>query len=682
MKTVKMDKLFTYYILDIFCKKYNITKDDAINNPANNFRLLCFNMNYYMKSIILPKFKKTSLYETVFIEFRDFLHVEFLIRNTIVQMGPKWSHTIICGNINYNLIVNICNSISPNINIIKIDVDNMTQSEYSKFLTTIEFWNLLKGEKILIYQEDSIIFKNNIQEFIEYDFIGAPFLKTTNDTPNSVGNGGLSLRSKSKMIEVINKFSPKDYHYNSSTYEYMNYVNLEFPPEDVYFSKCMQEQSIGIVANWDAAHEFSSETVFNNDSFGAHKFWISNDKWNYYMKNKFNFKIYKPKSNLNKLLLFNSQPLSFNLNAQKENAFDIDLYFFCKANNVEYINTINALHYFKNIALDGFVYHPKQLLNIYPDILFHSFLNDIYVVNKFKPTKNLIRPAGSHSSWSMTDKEINPSPEGTDLNLQRFNITPLYQFVNKNLYNSSFTIFSDLLIKKKYSCLNNNYDILLLVFIGNEDIGFDLIERILKYKEIQNNFNVAFCFNENVIKDYNIFKETIRNYFDFYAIYKCKELGSDIIPTLLMYDDVTKTHNFTHIIKFHTKYIDDHYQNLTNFLVSTPLNDLINQNERLLLMSNCIGNPTYYINLQMDYFNDILKKKHSSKIDFNKQFIAGTIFYTSSIVFDAVLDFVKNNNYRSFLLNNLYENNAINQNFSPIHFLERLFGIIIVNNVN
>lgn len=39
---------------------------------------------------------------------------------------------------------------------------------------------------------------------------------------------------------------------------------------------------------------------------------------------------------------------------------------------------------------------------------------------RFKPTKNLIRPADSYSSWSMTDKEINPSPAGADLNLQRF----------------------------------------------------------------------------------------------------------------------------------------------------------------------------------------------------------------------------------------------------------------------
>jgi len=556
-------------------------------------------------------------------------------------LGSKWCHTIICGNLNYNLIESICRTISPNLNIIKIDVDNMNQSEYSKFLTTLEFWNSLRGEKILIYQEDSIIFKNNIQRFMEYDYIGAPFLKTANDTPNSVGNGGLSLRSKSKMIEVINRFSPTEYQYNSSTHEYMNYVNLEFPPEDVYFSKCMQEHFIGIVANWDVAHEFSSEIVFNNDSFGGHKFWISNDDWKHYMKKNFRFKIYKPKSNLDKLLVFNRQPLTFNINQQRENAFDIDLYFFCKANNIEYTNDINALNYLKKIALDGFIYHSKQLLNIYPNCLFYTFLNDIYVINKF-------------------------------------NVTPLYQFVNKNLYNSSFNILSNLLINKKYSCLNDNYDILLLVFIGDENIGIDLIERIIKYKYIQNNFNVAFCFNHK-IQNIAIIKELITNNFDFYAIYKSKELGSDIIPTLLMYEDIMKTHKFQHIFKFHTKTINNHYLNLTNFLLSTPLIDLINQNESLLFTSNCIGDPNYYINIHVDYFNDILKQKHSSKIDFNKKFIAGTIFYTSSIVFDSVLNFVKNYNYRSFLLNNLYENNAINKDFSPIHFLERLFGVIVVN---
>ena len=642
MKTNKLDKrdkLFNYYILDTFCKKYNVTKNFAISDPCCSFRLLCFKMSYFMKYTILPKIKSNSLYEAVLIEFRDFPHVEFLIRNTILKLGSKWCHTIICGNLNYDSFVNICKSISSKINIIKIDVDNMTQTEYSKFLTTMDFWNLLKGEKILIYQEDSIIFKNNIQDFFDYDFVGAPFLKTSNDTPNCVGNGGLSLRSKSIMIEIINKFSAKDYKYNTSTLDYMNHVNLEFPPEDVYFSKCMQDQIIGIVANWEVAHDFSSESVFNNNSFGAHKFWVSNDAWKPHIKKIFNFKVYQPKSSLNKLLIFNKQSLSFNLNEQKENAFDIDLYFFCKANNIEYTNDTNAVNYIKKIALDGFIYHPKQLLNIYPNILFYTYSDNIYVINDF-------------------------------------NVMPLYQFVNKNLYNSTFSILGNLLINKKYSCLNDNYDILLLVFIGDEQIGIDLIKRIINYKEIQSNFNVAFCFNENTIKNFEVIKQLITNHFDFYAIYKSKELGSDIIPTLLMYDDIIKTHKFKHIFKFHTKTISSLYLNLTNFLISKPLIDLLNQNEYQLFTSNCIGDPNYYINLQIDYFNHALKQKHLSKLDSNKNFIGGTIFYTSSIVFDSVLDFVKNNNYRSFLLNNLYENNSINKDFSPNHFLERLFGVI------
>jgi hypothetical protein len=655
-KINKIEKLFSYYVLDIFCKKYNINKNTVITNNDHNFRLLCFKLNYFMKYALLPKIIENSLYEAVFIEFRNFPHIEFIIRNAIIKLGSKWSHTVICGNLNYMLIKNICKTISSNINIIKINVNNMTQTEYSEFLTTRDFWNLLKGEKILIYQEDSIIFKDNINQFLEYDFIGAPFLKSSNDTPNCVGNGGLSLRTKSKMIEVIDKFSPIEYDYNTSTIDYMQYVNLEFPPEDVYFSKCMQEQSIGIVANWDDAYNFSSETVLNENSFGGHKIWLSNINWKIHMKNKFNFKIYRPKSNVTKLLLFKKLPLSLNLNEIKKNAFDVDLYFFCKVNNIDYTNDANALNYLVKIAMDGFIYHPKQLLNIYPNILFYKFLDNIYVIDYDAREKH-------HGKVIDNNEEFNI-------------ITPLYQFVNKNLYNTNFNILSNLLIHKKYSSLNDNFGFLLLVFIGDEQIGIDLIERIIQYKTLQENFNIAFCFNRNTIKNFDTIKSLIINNFDFYAIYKSKEMGSDIVPTLLMYDDIMKTHKFSHIFKFHTKSSNNIYINLTNYLLSVPLIDLINQNDYQLYNCNCIGHPNYYINLQVDYFNTFLKQKYISKIDISKNFIGGTIFYTSSIVFDSVLNFVKNNNYRSFLLNNLYENNAINSEASPNHFLERLFGVI------
>jgi hypothetical protein len=637
--TSKVNSIINYNIQKKFCELYKITNDISENDNHTIFRFLCYKLNYFIKYVNLPNFKKDSLYETVLTEFRVFPHIEFLIRNTIIKLGEDWSHTVICGNLNYELITDICSKISKNITIIKLDVDNMTQSEYSKFLTTLDFWNLIKGEKILIYQEDTIIFRNNIHDFLDYDFVGAPFTKNSNDTPNSVGNGGLSLRSKSKMIEVIKRFSPTECSYNSSTLEYMKLVGLEFPPEDVFFSKCMQENFIGIVADWDTAFNFSSESVFNENSFGGHKFWISNKKWKAHMKKIFNFKPYKMKSNINKYLSYNNISLSLNLNNLKSNAFDIDLYFFCKVNNIDYINDTNALEYIKKFALDGFIYHPKQVINIFPKINFFSFLNNIYVTEKNS-------------------------------------VKPVQEFVHKYLYNSNFTILSNLLITKKYSCLNDNFDVLLLVFIGNKTIGLDLIERIVQYKNVQKNFNVAFCFNSSHIFENEKIKSLIKNNFDFYAVYKCKELGSDIIPTLLMYNDIIKKHKFQHILKFHTKTLHENYISLTNFITSVPLKDLLEKNKHLLKKSNCIGHPKYYISLSHDIFNKHLKEKYSTFINFKKYFVAGTIFYANCSVFDKVLYFIQNNSFRSYLLNNLYENNSINKDFSPNHFLERLFGVI------
>jgi hypothetical protein len=261
-----------------------------------------------------------------------------------------------------------------------------------------------------------------------------------------------------------------------------------------------------------------------------------------------------------------------------------------------------------------------------------------------------------------------------------------------------FQRLSNILIKQKYSCLNDNYDILLLVFIGNETIGIDLVERIIEYKKIESKFNVAFCINNNRSLNNSVslnksvslnnsvslnksvslnndvsLKQLIKNNFDFYAIYKSKELGNDIVPTLLMYNDICKSHTFKHILKFHTKSIKNAYNDLTNYLLSNSISQLNYNNQN---QCNCIGYPDYLTYLDNDIYNNELKIEHASVINKNKYFIAGTIFYTRSEIFDKMIDFIKTENYKCYLLNNMYENNSINQDYSPIHFLERLFGVI------
>jgi len=617
-----------------FLKENNSTTYE--NTPINNYRRLCFKLNNFMKHIPLSfTIKKKSFYEAVIVEFRILPHIEFIIRNAIQKLGSKWSYTIICGNLNYHLCKNISQKISENITVIKLNHVNMTQQQYSDFLMTKEFWDLIYGEKILIYQEDSLIFKDNIQDFMNYDFVGAPFLKTSNDTPNCVGNGGLSLRTKAKMIEVINKCPIDQLELGSSTKEYMKLHKLTTPPEDVYFSKNLQQYSIGDVSDWDTACKFSSESIFNPNSFGCHRIWSCNDKWKSHILKKFNFYSYTPASDVKYYLKFLKLPELFNETKQKPNAFDIDLVFFCTLNNIEYINKLIALKHFNTIGLHGYIYHPKQITNFFPNVSFYNYLNNIYIY-------------------------YNNS------------ILPIQNFVNNYIYNVNFEYFLDISIDKKYDYLNDNYDLLVLVYVGNLEKGLNLINKLIQYKKIQKNINISFCFNINVknLDQFSGIKKLIKDHFDFYAIYFCKEYGTDITPTLLMYSDILKTHEFKHIIKLHTKGKES-YEELTNYLLSCPLTQLIT---KVNTKCNCIGN--YYQHITQDVFNKDLLSVNVTKINIDNFFVAGTIFYTTNVVFSKVLDFIKTNNYKAYLLNNLYENNSINKNYSPIHFLERLFGII------
>lgn len=256
-----------------YCNIMNIKTNDFFGNPKEEFRYFCYKYLDYIRFIDLPTIKQNNYYEAVLIEFRCLPHLEFLIRNCIDKLGDKWSHTVVCGLNNYDYIHKIVKSMDRDIKIIKTNFENLLQNDYSEYLMTKKFWNLFYGEKILLYQEDTCIFKYNIDDFLKWDYIGAPWLKTQNDTPNCVGNGGLSLRSKSCMIKVLDRITYQDTRFNSSTIEYMRNIKLMVPPEDVYFSKNMQDLDIGNVADWDSAHNFSMESVLNDNSFGVHGVW-------------------------------------------------------------------------------------------------------------------------------------------------------------------------------------------------------------------------------------------------------------------------------------------------------------------------------------------------------------------------------------------------------------------------
>jgi hypothetical protein len=84
----------------------------------------------------------------------------------------------------------------------------------------------------------------------------------------NIGNGGLALRRKSKMIEIIDKTE-----YNGEN-------------EDMYFARGCKEVGCNI-ADVEKLKEFSNETILTEHSFGVHKVWgyYNDDELNEKYKN-------------------------------------------------------------------------------------------------------------------------------------------------------------------------------------------------------------------------------------------------------------------------------------------------------------------------------------------------------------------------------------------------------------
>lgn len=158
----------------------------------------------------------------VIIDNRDLFFLPLVIKNFKYFLGDEW-------NIYH---------IKPNFPV--------TKDVYSKILKDTAFWERFAEEKILIFQYDCICCQPLDPRFLVYDFIGAPC-----GTNGTIFNGGLSLRSKSKMIEAIKA----------------NIVCDEI--EDYFFTNSLRE--IGAqLPDMQTSIEFSVESMYRVLPFGVH----------------------------------------------------------------------------------------------------------------------------------------------------------------------------------------------------------------------------------------------------------------------------------------------------------------------------------------------------------------------------------------------------------------------------
>jgi len=201
------------------------------------------------------------MYTAIIVEPRKHPALLFVLNNVLTNLSDDWKIVICCGNKNQDFVMNIIHKklsrFIDRISCFNLGVDNLTKDQYSLLLTNPKFYDMIPTEIFLIFQTDSMIFSKNkdrINDFLEYDYVGAPWDNFPVASEN-VGNGGFSLRRKSKMLEIIST-TP----YNTTA-------------EDIYF--CYHPTIQLHKPDFEKAKQFSVEAVFYEQPFACHRVWAA-----------------------------------------------------------------------------------------------------------------------------------------------------------------------------------------------------------------------------------------------------------------------------------------------------------------------------------------------------------------------------------------------------------------------
>jgi hypothetical protein len=199
-------------------------------------------------------------YTAVIIEPRIHPAMEFVLENFLINLSNNWGFIIFHGTKNKQFIENIINNLKEfknRIQLIELKTENLTSKQYNAICKNANFYKCINTEIILIFQTDTLILKENkdlINNFLEYDYVGAPWKN------GLIGNGGLSLRKKSKMIEICEKVDPNFVENEDNYFCWQSYINLKQP-------------------TFEKAQTFSVETIFHEKSFGIHAPWKHLNKY-------------------------------------------------------------------------------------------------------------------------------------------------------------------------------------------------------------------------------------------------------------------------------------------------------------------------------------------------------------------------------------------------------------------
>lgn len=220
---------------------------------------ILYNVNYEL-------FTDREKYTAIIIEPREHKALEYVLNNFLDNLSSDWSIIVFHGNKNIDFVNQILSKMPNNkrerVSLNNLNVDNLTIAEYSKLFVDKSFYDKIPTEVFLVFQTDTAICSKNkdmINKYVDYDWVGAPWNPSSEWFKSSIminiGNGGLALRRKTKMLEIIDK---------------VKYENNE--NEDLYFARGCKTLNCKI-PELELQKQFSNEMILTDESFGIHKLW-------------------------------------------------------------------------------------------------------------------------------------------------------------------------------------------------------------------------------------------------------------------------------------------------------------------------------------------------------------------------------------------------------------------------
>lgn len=207
----------------------------------------------------------------VIVEPREHKMLKYVCENFHKNMCKSWDMYVFHGKTHGEHAKDATENIKGRkVFLIPLEKDNYTADDYNYTFKSLDFWNKVKAENILVFQTDAVLCpasKYKIKDFMNFDYIGCGSFN--NAIGNSINSWGKDPSSRNYNFYGIGGLSFRKNSFQKQCIKHNPNVDPKFA-EDVFYSECVAKSINKPKSARDLAN-FCTQDNFASKSFGAHK---------------------------------------------------------------------------------------------------------------------------------------------------------------------------------------------------------------------------------------------------------------------------------------------------------------------------------------------------------------------------------------------------------------------------